>query len=65
MRWKSRFALLAGTACVAHFVVAAPPKPQPKVEQKVTGPVANYWMSAATSTPRQRPERAPGPPKST
>jgi len=50
MRWKSRFALLAGTACVAHFVVAAPPRPQPKVEQKVTGPVANYWMSAATSS---------------
>jgi hypothetical protein len=55
MRWKSRFALLAGTAYVAHFVVAAPPRPVPakpaaKIEQKVTGPIANYWMSAATST---------------
>lgn len=50
MSWKSRFALLAGTACVAHFVVAAPPKAAPKIEQKVTGPVANYWMSAATNT---------------
>lgn len=54
MSWKSRFALLAGTACIAHLVVAAPPKPAArpaaKVEQKVTGPVANYWMSAATST---------------
>jgi len=50
MRWNSRFALLAGTACVAHFALAAPPRPQPKLEQKVTGPVANYWMSAATNT---------------
>lgn len=48
MSWKSRFALLAGTACAAHLVVAAPPKVQ-KVEQKVTGPVANYWMSASTT----------------
>ena len=50
MSWKSRFALLAGAACIAHPVVAASPKPAARVEQKVTGPVANYWMSAATST---------------
>jgi len=50
MRWNGRFTLLAGAACVAHFAVAAAPKTQPRVEQKVTGPIANYWMSAATST---------------
>ena len=44
MSWKSRFALLTGVAVTAHIAVAAPPK----VEQKVTGPVATYWMSAAT-----------------
>jgi hypothetical protein len=50
MSWKGRFALLAGIACVAHFVVAAAPKPAARIEQKVSGPVANYWMSASTST---------------
>ena len=54
MRWMSRFALLVGTAGIAHFVIAAPPRPAAKpaarVEQKVTGPVANYWMSVSTST---------------
>jgi hypothetical protein len=46
MSWRSRFALLTGSALVASIVIAAPPK----VEQKVTGPVATYWMSAATTS---------------
>lgn len=46
MSWKSRFALLSGAALIAHIAIAVPPR----VEQKVTGPVATYWMSAATSS---------------
>jgi len=46
MSWKSRFVLLTSGAVVAHIAVAVPPK----VEQKVTGPVATYWMSAATTS---------------
>ena len=46
MMRKSRVALLTGSFFVASLATAVPPK----VQQKVTGPVANYWVSAATSS---------------
>ena len=42
--------LLSCTAAIVVAASAAPPRPQAKVQQKVTGPVANYWVSAATSS---------------
>lgn len=46
MNRNSRLALLGCGALVGSIAIAVPPK----AEQKVTGPVATYWMSAATST---------------
>ena len=46
MSRNSRFALLGCSALAGSIAIAVPPK----VEQKVTGPVATYWMSVGTST---------------
>ena len=46
MSRNSRLALLGCSALAGSIAIAA----SPRVEQKVTGPVATYWMSAATST---------------
>ena len=46
MSRNSRFVLLGCSALAGSIAIAVPPK----VEQKVTGPVATYWVSAATST---------------
>ena len=46
MSRNSYLALLGCSALAGSIAIAA----SPKVERKVTGPVATYWMSAATST---------------